>query len=126
MVTQTLNGLWSANVLALWIGDAAARDVSVFAGSIVILLIIFACIGWIPARSVRTLLLIGMSWVLLAIFYGFTLGYWCFTARLGRSRRTLTCRTGDCCRSDYWSCCSRRYWRHASCGQLPRSSASHV
>jgi len=52
MAAETLNGLWRAKVLVLWIGDAAARDVSVFTGSIVILLITFACIGWIPAHSV--------------------------------------------------------------------------
>jgi len=83
MAAETLNGLWRAKVLALWIGDAAARDVSVFTGSMVILLITFACIGWIPAHSVRTLLVIGMSWVLLTIFYEFTLGYLVFHRPLG-------------------------------------------
>jgi hypothetical protein len=83
MAAETLNGLWRAKVLALWIGDAAARDVSVFTGSIVILLITFACIGWIPAYGVRTLLVIGTSWVLLTIFYEFTLGYLVFHHPLG-------------------------------------------
>lgn len=78
MAAETMNGLWSAKELALWIGDAAARDVSVFTGSIVILLITFAAIGWIPAHSVRTLLVIGMSWVLLTVFYEFTFGYLAF------------------------------------------------
>jgi hypothetical protein len=78
MAAETLNGLWRAKVLALWIGDAAARDVSVFTGSIVILLITFACIGWIPARSVRTLLVIGVTWVLLTIAYEFALGFLVF------------------------------------------------
>lgn len=78
MAAETMNGLWRAKVLALWIGDAAARDVSVFTGSIVILLITFAAIGWIPAHNVRTLLVIGMSWVLLTTFYEFTLGYLMF------------------------------------------------
>jgi len=83
MAAETLNGLWRAKVLALWIGDAAARNVSVFTGSIVILLITFACIGWIPAQRVRTLLLIGMCWVLLTIAYEFTLGYFAFHRPLG-------------------------------------------
>jgi len=83
MAAETLNGLWRAKVLALWIGDAAARDVSVFTGSIVILLVTFVCIGWIPAQRVRTLLLIGMSWVLLTIAYEFTLRYFAFDRPLG-------------------------------------------
>lgn len=78
MAAETLNGLWRAKVLAPWIGDAAARDVSVFTGSIVILLITFAAIGWIPAHSVRTLLLIGATWVLLSVAYEFALGYLVF------------------------------------------------
>ena len=74
MMAETLHGLWRAKVLALWIGDAAARDVSVFTGSLIILLITWACIGWIPARSARTLLLVGLTWVVLTIAYELALG----------------------------------------------------
>ena len=78
MVAETLHGLWRAKVLAAWIGDAAARDVSVFTGSLVILLITLACIGWIPARSARTLLLVGFTWVVLTIAYELALGRFAF------------------------------------------------
>ena len=78
MVAETLHGLWRAKVLATWIGDAAARDVSVFTGSFVILLITFACIGWIPARSARTLVLVGFTWVVLTIAYELALGRFAF------------------------------------------------
>lgn len=74
MMAETLHGLWRAKVLALWIGDAAARDVSVFTGSLIILLITWACIGWIPARSARTLLLVGLTWVVLTMAYELALG----------------------------------------------------
>ena len=74
MMAETLHGLWRARVLAVWIGDAAARDVSVFTGSLVILLVTWACIGWIPARSARTLLLLGFTWVVLTIAYELGLG----------------------------------------------------
>ena len=62
----------------LWIGDTAARDVSVFTGSRVILLITLACIGWIPARSARALVLVGFTWMALTIAYGLALGYFAF------------------------------------------------
>jgi hypothetical protein len=39
MMAETLHALWRVKVLALWIGDAAALDVSVFTGSLVILLL---------------------------------------------------------------------------------------
>jgi hypothetical protein len=78
MMAETLHGLWRAKVLAVWIGDAAARDVSVITGSLVILLIALACIGWIPARNARTLLLVGFTWVVLTIAYELALGRFAF------------------------------------------------
>jgi hypothetical protein len=78
MIAESLHGAWRAKVLSLWIGDAAARDVSVFTGSLVILLITFACIGWIAARRTRTLLLVGLTWVVLTIGYELVLGRFVF------------------------------------------------
>jgi hypothetical protein len=77
MVAETLHGMWRVKVLATWIGDAAARDVSVFTGSLV-LLITLACIGWIPARGARMLLLVGFTWVVLTIAYELALGRFAF------------------------------------------------
>ena len=82
MAAETLHGLWRANVLAVWIGDFAARDVGVFTGSLVILLITWASIGWIPARSARTLLLVGFTWVALTIAYELLLGRFIFNQSL--------------------------------------------
>ena len=75
MMAETLHGLWRAKVLAVWIGETAARDVSVITGSLVILLIALACIGWIPARNARTLLLVGLTWAVLTIAYQLALGW---------------------------------------------------
>jgi len=74
MAAETLLGLWRVKLLSVWLGEEAARDVGVFTGSLIILLITFACIGWIPARDTRTLLLIGSSWVMLTIGYEVVLG----------------------------------------------------
>ena len=74
MMAETLHGLWRAKVLAVWIGETAARDVSVITGSLVILLIALAGIGWIPARNARTLLLVGFTWMVLTIAYELALG----------------------------------------------------
>jgi hypothetical protein len=51
MAAETLHGLWRVKVLAVWIGDDAARDVSVFTGSLVIALITWACIGVDPGTQ---------------------------------------------------------------------------
>lgn len=74
MAAETLHGLWRVKVLAIWLGDEFARDVGVFAGSLIILLITFACIDWISTRDPRTLLLIGATWVALTIGYEVALG----------------------------------------------------
>lgn len=51
MAAETFLGLWRVKVLSIWLGKDFARDVGVFTGSLIILLITFACIGWIPARD---------------------------------------------------------------------------
>jgi len=78
MAAETLQGLWGAKVLAIWVGDEFARDVAVFTGSLIILLITFACIDWIPARNTRTLLLVGSTWAVLTIGYELALGRFAF------------------------------------------------
>ena len=74
MAAETVQGLWRAKVLAIWLGDEFARDVGVFTGSLIILLIVFACIGWISARDPKDLLMIGATWVALTIGYEAVLG----------------------------------------------------
>ena len=78
MAAETLQGLWRVKVLTVWIGDEFAKDVGVFTGSLIILLITFACIGWIPARRARTLLLVGWTWVVLTVGYELALGRFVF------------------------------------------------
>jgi hypothetical protein len=78
MAAETLQGLWRVKVLALWIGDEFARDVAVFTGSLIILLIAFVCIDWIPAHDARTLLRVGATWVVLTIGYELALGRFAF------------------------------------------------
>lgn len=74
MTAETLQGYWRAKVLARWMSDAASRDLSTFVGTLVILLITFACIGWFPARNARTLVQIGAIWVVLTLVYEIVLG----------------------------------------------------
>lgn len=78
MVAETLQGLWRVKLLTVWIGDEFAKDVGVFTGSLIILLITFACIGWIPARRAWTLLLVGWTWVVLTVGYELVLGRFVF------------------------------------------------
>jgi|SRR5215467_4211628 len=74
MGAETLQGLWRVKVVAAWVGGEFARDVDVFTGSLIILLITFAFIDWIPARDAGTLLAVGATWVALTIVYEVALG----------------------------------------------------
>ena len=74
MGAETLHGLWRVKVLAVWLGEEFAHDIGIFTGSLIILLITFACIDWIPARDTRTLLLVGGTWVALTVGYEVVLG----------------------------------------------------
>src|SRR5262249_14672091 len=78
MAVETLLGLWRVKVLAVWVCDDFARDVCIFTGSLIVLLITFAFIDWIPARDTRTLLLIGATWVVLTFGYDVALGHFAF------------------------------------------------
>ena len=79
MGAETLQGFWRVKVLAAWVGDDLARNVGVFTGSLIILLIVFAFIDWIPARDARTLLAVGATWVALTIVYEVALGRFAFS-----------------------------------------------
>ena len=83
MAAETLQGLWRVKVLTIWIGDEFARDVAVFTGSLIILLIAFVCIDWIPAHDARTLLRVGATWVVLTIGYELALGRFAFDRSWG-------------------------------------------
>src|SRR5215475_275895 len=74
MSAETLLGLWYVKVLSIWLGEDFACEVGVFTGSLIILLVTFACIGWVPARDARTLLVVGVTWVALTIGYELVLG----------------------------------------------------
>ena len=78
MTAETLQALWRVKVLSLCIGDEFARDVGVFTGSLIILLITFACIGCIPTHDARTLLRVGTTWVVLTSGHETALGRFVF------------------------------------------------
>ena len=71
---KTLLGLWRVRVLSERLGAEVTRDVGVFTGSLVVLLITFVCVDWMPAREVRTLLAIGATWVALICGYEVAMG----------------------------------------------------
>jgi hypothetical protein len=66
---EFVHGLWRMKILALWLGDFAARQVCVLTGSMLILVITYVCITWIPATKTRTLLGVGLGWLGLTLVF---------------------------------------------------------
>lgn len=69
MGAEFVHGLFRMKVLALWLGDFPARQVCVFTGSMLILLITYVCIPGIPATKTRTLLAVGFAWLTLTLVF---------------------------------------------------------
>jgi len=69
VVVESIHGLLRRLILEPWIGDFAARQVSVFTGSLLIVVVAILFIDWIAPRSRRKLTLIGMMWVLLTLAF---------------------------------------------------------
>ncbi|MEQ1579057.1 MAG: hypothetical protein ABL964_00555 [Steroidobacteraceae bacterium] len=73
-LTESVHGTLRQLFLAPVIGDFRARQVSVFTGSALILLVAYLLIRWIGAIRTWTLLRIGLLWLFLTLIFEVSLG----------------------------------------------------
>jgi hypothetical protein len=81
---ESIHGLLRTLLLAPWIGEFRARQVSVFTGAAIIFAISIATIRWIGARQRGELLRIGIVWVLLTVAFEVSLGRFIMKLDWGR------------------------------------------
>lgn len=74
ITAEVAQGIVRTLVLTPVVGDFRARQLGVFTGSLLILLITAFTIRWIRARRPRTLLMIGSGWVVLTVAFEVSLG----------------------------------------------------
>src|SRR5262245_17105455 len=74
LIVESIHGVFRRLVLEPWIDDFSARQISVFTGVILILIVTYFLIDWIKVRTVRQLTLIGVMWVLLTLLFEIGLG----------------------------------------------------
>jgi len=74
ITAEVVHGIVRTLVLAPVVGDFRARQLGVFTGSLLILLITALTIRWIRASRPRTLLMIGSAWVVLTMAFEIGLG----------------------------------------------------
>jgi hypothetical protein len=72
LLVESVHGVFRRLVLEPWIGDFSARQVSVFTGAALILIVSYLLIDWIRPGTARQLTLIGVMWVVLTL--GFEIG----------------------------------------------------
>jgi hypothetical protein len=75
-IAETIHGTLRTLFLKPIVGDLPSRQIGVFTGSIMILLIAFAAIGWIGAKEKKALIAVGLLWLVLMV---------CFEVAVGRA-----------------------------------------
>jgi hypothetical protein len=74
MAAESVHGAIRNLTLAPLLGDFRARQVSVFSGSAMILLLTWLTISWVGARSAGVLVGIGLMWMALTLAFELSLG----------------------------------------------------
>jgi hypothetical protein len=69
LLAESVHGILRRLVLEPWIGDFSARQISVFTGAALILIVSYLFIDWIRPRTTSQLTLIGGMWVVLTLTF---------------------------------------------------------
>jgi len=74
MAAETVHGIIRVAFLAPRIGDLRARQVSVFAGSLLIVFLTYLFVRWLKGAAPLHFILVGAMWVLLTVGFEIVLG----------------------------------------------------
>jgi hypothetical protein len=74
MVAEVIHGILRGLLLVPLVGDLRARQVGVFVGSLLILVLTYLFVRWIRAGSPVRLLAVGGLWLVLTVLFEFALG----------------------------------------------------
>jgi hypothetical protein len=74
LCTEFLHGILRTVLLVPYIGDFHARQIGVFSGSILIIIIVCLFIRWIGAQTVRSLIATGIIWLILMLLFELCFG----------------------------------------------------
>ena len=74
MAAEVIHGIARTLWLTPLVGDVRARQIAVFSGSLLILLITSLTIRWLRVRTLRALMSIGVLWVVLTLAFEIGLG----------------------------------------------------
>lgn len=83
---EFVHGILRAIFLVPVVGDFLARQVGVFIGSALILVVAYLFVGWLRAPDTKSLMLVGVLWLVLTVAFEFSFGHFVF----GRSWDSVT------------------------------------
>jgi hypothetical protein len=84
IAVETVHGLLRAIWLVPLVGDLRSRQIGVFTGSLLILAITWVFFGWLRPESRRTLVAVGLLWVVLTVLFEVVLGRFVMGYQWGR------------------------------------------
>jgi hypothetical protein len=85
ITVEFIHGILRTIVLVPVVGDFRARQIGVFIGSALILVVAYLFIGWLRAPDRKALLLVGLLWLVLTLAFELGFGHFVF----GRSWGSL-------------------------------------
>ncbi|PYT13186.1 MAG: hypothetical protein DMG59_21220 [Acidobacteria bacterium] len=75
---EFIHGIVRSIFLVPVVGDFRARQIGVFIGSALILLVAYLFIGWLRAPDKRSLTRVGILWLVLTVAFEFVFGHFVF------------------------------------------------
>jgi len=78
MAVEFVHGILRAIFLVPVVGYFRARQIGVFTGSVLIVLVACLFIRWLHARDTKSLILVGVLWLFLTTAFEFSFGHFVF------------------------------------------------
>ncbi len=78
IAVEFIHGIVRAIFLVPVVGDFRSRQIGVFTGSLLILLVAYICVPWVRVRTTRALIQVGILWFMLTVAFEFSFGHFVF------------------------------------------------
>lgn len=78
IAAEFVHGIMRALFLVPYVGDFRARQIGVFTGSVLIILVVCIFIRWLHASDTKSLILVGVLWLVLTLAFEFSFGHFVF------------------------------------------------
>lgn len=78
IAVEFIHGFIRAVVLVPRVGDLQSRQIGVFTGSALILIVAYLCVRWISAPNTRALIALGVIWAVLTFTFELGFGHFVF------------------------------------------------